>query len=79
MRYKVLLIPHGNGGYAADVPSLPSCVTEGDSFGDALAMAREAAALWLESAVAHDMDIPVESEGTVVAKIDVPVPALATR
>ncbi|MGH2532209.1 MAG: type II toxin-antitoxin system HicB family antitoxin [Thermomicrobiales bacterium] len=79
MRHKVLLIPHGDGGYAADVPSLPGCVTEGDSFDDALAMAREAAALRLASAVAHDMDIPGEGEGSVVAEVDVLAPALAAR
>ena len=77
MRYKVLLIPHGNGGYTAVVPSLPGCVTEGESFDAALMAAREAATGWLETAVAHGRDIPTEPDGTVVAELETMVPALA--
>jgi predicted RNase H-like HicB family nuclease len=71
------MIPHGDGGYTALVPSLPGCVTEGSSFDKALAFAQDAAAGWLETAAAHGMEIPVETEGTEVAHIEVHVPALA--
>jgi antitoxin HicB len=77
VRYTVLMIPHGDGGYTAFVPSLPGCVTEGTSFDEALAFAREAAAGWLETAAAHGMEIPIEAEGTAVAHVDVETPVLA--
>jgi antitoxin HicB len=77
VKYTVLMIPHGDGGYTAFVPSLPGCVTEGPTFDQALAFAREAATGWLETAAANGMEIPTEAEGTAVAQIDVQVPALA--
>ena len=77
MKYTVMMIPHGDGGYTAFVPSLPGCVTEGPSLDEALAFAREAATGWLETAAAHEMEIPIEAEGTVVTHIDVDVPTMA--
>jgi predicted RNase H-like HicB family nuclease len=70
------MIPHGDGGYTAFVPLLPGCITEGQSFDEALAFAREAAVGWLETALANGMEIPTEAEGTTVAQIDVQTPAL---
>lgn len=48
MKIKVLLHPAEEGGYWAEVPALPGCVSEGDSFDEALANIREAAEGWLE-------------------------------
>jgi antitoxin HicB len=77
VKYTVLMIPHGDGGYTAFVPSLPGCVTEGRTFDEALAFAQEAAAGWLETAAANGMEIPTEAEGTFVVQIDVQAPVLA--
>lgn len=35
------------GGYTVRVPSLPECISEGDTLAEAKRMAREAIALWL--------------------------------
>lgn len=48
MRIRVVLEPSDEGGYTAYVPSLPGCVSEGDSRDEALLNIREAIALWLE-------------------------------
>ena len=53
MRLHVLLEPSEDGGYTVTVPSLPGCISEGDTREDALANIREAIQLYLQ---------PVEDE-----------------
>jgi predicted RNase H-like HicB family nuclease len=48
MRLKVFVHPAAEGGYWAEVPALPGCVSEGDSLDETLANIREAAQGWLE-------------------------------
>jgi predicted RNase H-like HicB family nuclease len=48
MKVKVVLEPSEEGGFTAYVPSLPGCISEGESAEDALANIREAIALYLE-------------------------------
>jgi predicted RNase H-like HicB family nuclease len=45
---KIILEPSDEGGYTAYVPTLPGCVSEGNSREDALANIREAIELYLE-------------------------------
>lgn len=44
------------------VPSLPGCVTYGDTIEEAIEAAREAVELYLESLKAHGEEIPTEEE-----------------
>jgi len=48
MKLKVILEPSDEGGFTAIVPSLPGCISEGDTRDEALANIREAIALYLE-------------------------------
>lgn len=48
MRIKVVLEPSKEGGYTVSVPSLPGCVSEGETTSEALANIREAIELHLE-------------------------------
>ena len=48
MKLNVLLHSADEGGFWAEVPALPGCVSEGDSREQALANIREAAEGWLE-------------------------------
>ena len=48
MKVKVVLEPSEEGGFTAYVPSLPGCISEGESEKDALANIQEAIALYLE-------------------------------
>ena len=46
------------GGYTAIVPSLPGCISEGDTVEEAIANIKEAIELHIESMVAHGEDVP---------------------
>jgi predicted RNase H-like HicB family nuclease len=48
MRFKVVLEPSEAGGYTLFVPSLPGCISEGESVEDALGNIQEAIELYLE-------------------------------
>lgn len=47
--FAVVLTPDpDDGGYVVTVPALPGCITEGDTYEEALQNARDAIALYLE-------------------------------
>ncbi|MCX6580452.1 MAG: type II toxin-antitoxin system HicB family antitoxin [Candidatus Aminicenantes bacterium] len=48
MRLKVILEPSDEGGYTVYVPSLPGCISEGDTREEALRNIHEAIDLYLE-------------------------------
>jgi predicted RNase H-like HicB family nuclease len=48
MKLKVILEPSEEGGFTAIVPSLPGCLSEGDTKGEAIANIRKAIRLYLE-------------------------------
>lgn len=48
MHIKIILEPSEEGGYTAIVPSLPGCISEGNSREEALKNIREAIELYLE-------------------------------
>ena len=62
LNYRVLLRKEPEGGYTVIVPSLPGCVTYGDTIEEAIEAAREAVELYLESLRAHGEEIPTEEE-----------------
>jgi predicted RNase H-like HicB family nuclease len=50
MKLRVLVHAAEEGGYWAEVPAFPGCVSEGETFDEALANIREAAEGWIEVA-----------------------------
>ena len=60
LNYRILLRKEPEGGYTVIVPSLPGCVTYGDSIEEAIKMAREAINLYVESLQARGEEIPTE-------------------
>ncbi len=48
MRIKVILEASNDGGYTVYVPSLPGCISEGETAEDALTNIKEAIELYLE-------------------------------
>jgi predicted RNase H-like HicB family nuclease len=48
MKLRVVLEPSEEGGFTAYVPSLPGCISEGDTREEALNNLREAIELYLE-------------------------------
>lgn len=60
------------GGFTVTIPALPGCISEGDTFEEALKNIQEAASLYLEVARSEHEEIPRE-HGTIVAPIEVRV------
>ena len=60
MRLKVILEPSEEGGYTVYVPSLPGCISEGETKEDAIKNIKEAIELYLEP-VEDDL-IPFEQK-----------------
>jgi antitoxin HicB len=60
LSYRILLRQEPEGGYTVIVPSLPGCVTYGDTVEEAIEMAKEAIELYIESLKAHGEEIPTE-------------------
>ncbi|MCB0111238.1 MAG: type II toxin-antitoxin system HicB family antitoxin [Caldilineaceae bacterium] len=72
LSYRILLREEPEGGYTVTVPTLSGCITYGETIVEAIAMAREAIELYLESLVAHHEEILTE-EGTLEYTVMVPV------
>lgn len=56
--YVVLTSDDDEPGYTVEVPSLPGCITEGDTIEDALVHAREAIIVYIESLTERGLPIP---------------------
>lgn len=59
--YKVIFEPQEEGGFTVTVPALPGCISEGDTYDEALANIKEAIALYIESLQADGMPVPEEN------------------
>lgn len=62
---QVLLIPDEDGGYTVTVPSMPGCISQGDTREEALANIREAMELWIETRSSRGLDIPPADRGPI--------------
>lgn len=60
MQYRILLRKEPDGGYTVTVPALPGCVTFGETVDEAIAMAREAVAVYTEDLMEKGEEIPTE-------------------
>ena len=58
MKYRVLIEQDEDGMYVAEVPSLPGCVSQGQTREEAVENVKEAIAAYLESLEAHGDPIP---------------------
>jgi predicted RNase H-like HicB family nuclease len=65
MKYKVVLEPQDEGGYTVYVPSLPGCVSQGETTEEAMANIREAIEVYLESLKARRIPVPQIEEREV--------------
>lgn len=58
MKYKVVLEPQEEGGYTVYVPTLPGCVSQGETEEEALANIKEAIEVYLESLRERGLSVP---------------------
>ncbi len=61
MLYRIRLAPEPEGGFTVTVPALPGCVTWGEDYDHALAMAQEAIEGYLDVLAELGKPIPEES------------------
>jgi len=61
MRYTVILEQEPDRGYVATVPSLPGCVSQGDTREEVMRNIRETADLYIEDCIASGDPIPTEA------------------
>jgi len=59
--YRILLTQEPEGGYTANVPSLPGCITYGENIEHAIEMAKEAIEGYLVVLKEQGEDIPDDS------------------
>lgn len=70
--YAILLEPDATeGGYTVTVPSLPGCVTQGETIEEAIAMAKDAIRLFIETLVENGEPVPEEREHPQVITVSV--------
>ena len=63
MKVKAIIHPAEEGGYWAEVPALPGCITEGETMEEVMANLKDAIEGWLD--VANNRDV-IESTDQVV-------------
>lgn len=76
--YTIILhpaMPEDGGGYTVTVPALKGCVTEGRTLEEAIAMARDAIALYIEDLIAHGEPVPEDDPQSQALNIRVETPA----
>ena len=59
--YSIVVDPDPEGGFTVTVPSLPGCITQGETLEDCVANAQEAIALYIEDLVASGEPVPEET------------------
>ena len=71
-RYTIILHPdQEEGGYTVTVPTLPGCITQGETMDDAIAMAKDAIRLHIKFLLADGQPVPQEDEPPQAITIDV--------
>jgi predicted RNase H-like HicB family nuclease len=61
MKIRAIIHPAEEGGYWAEVPALPGCITEGDTMEEVMANLKDAMVGWLDVANSREAiyDIPL--------------------
>ena len=60
-----------SGGFTVTIPSLPGCISEGDSFEEALENIQEAASLYIEVMKEQKVEISKGEKGIVIAPVEI--------
>ena len=77
LTYTATIEPLAEGGFMVTVPALPGCFSHGETYEQALEMAKEAIGLHIEGLIKHGKPIPRETEPHTTVAIGVRVPAVA--
>ena len=70
--YTIILHPDvEEGGYTVTVPALLGCVTQGETLEEAIAMAKDAIRLHIDTLIADEVPVPEEHEHPQAIVIDI--------
>ena len=72
LTFTAIIKPAEEGGYYAYCPLLPGCASEGDTYTDAVANIEDAIKGYVETMIANDDPLPIESTQTNYT-IDIPL------
>ena len=64
LNYRIRLLKEEDGGYTVVVPTLPGCVTFGETFEEAMSMAKEAIEGYIETLIDLEKQVPVDDDQT---------------
>ena len=70
LEYPVIISPipqADGGGFAAVVPDLPGCMSDGDTPEEAIANVRDAIAEWVATALARGVEVPAPTRHDAIA------------
>jgi antitoxin HicB len=68
-KYRVIIEPDEDGVYVVEVPSLPGCISQGQTRAEAIDNIKEAISVYLESLDAHGDPVPPEISEEIVEVI----------
>lgn len=71
MKYDAIFEEQSVGGYTVTVPSLPGCISEGDTFEEARRNITDAIKLYLKDLSADGEEIPQGNNPTFIGQIEI--------
>lgn len=71
LRYDVVFEEQPDGGYTTTVPSLPGCISEGDTFEEAKTNITDAIKLYLEDMEEDEEEIPQNSGSVFIGQVEI--------
>jgi len=74
LKYEVVFEEQSEGGYTVTVPSLPGCISEGDTFEEAKENIADAIKLYLEDLTEDGEEIPQESTNIFIGQVTISNP-----
>lgn len=76
LKYDVIFEEQSEGGYTVTVPSLPGCISEGDTFEEAKTNIAEAITAYLESLAMDGEKIPEGDSNIFLGQVGIQNPFL---
>lgn len=77
LKYDVVFEEAEEGGYTVCAPSLPGCISEGDTFEEAKTNITEAITAYLGSLAKDKEEIEIESKNHFIGTVEIPLSKLS--
>ena len=71
LKYDAVFEEQPDGGYTVTVPSLPGCISEGDTFEEARENIADAIKLYVECMIADGEEVPADTGAIFTGKVEV--------